>query len=295
MVFTGCPSHANLRRGIRAFQMAISLNQATYNHDQFLAKNFPHISRVGPYSKNLTAHHCAKCGTIWNVVSGALRFHLKNGKHVCPGCARQNNQIHRRLTPEQYVVRLAEISTLVPVETYVNMRTPILHRCVVCTAESRKSPETVLWSKGGASCVGCSYQTRQQRFVRKTATIGGVEFDVQGFELLAIQHLVTSGTPATSIQKTGIPTFRYDFEGRSRLYIPDLCVSGRQIVEVKSLFYFLHDPAWFAQLRAKRQAVVTARFPFRLILFSNRKEFVPTPRGWQNASRESLIAKFGGY
>lgn len=88
-------------------------------------------------------HKCKRDGYEWKIKpSHALRG------HGCPVCA--NNV---RKTNEQYLCEIKEKGiNVVPLEKYVNHKTPILHRCIIHNYDWTTTPERVLNGKGCPRC-----------------------------------------------------------------------------------------------------------------------------------------------
>jgi hypothetical protein len=96
----------------------------------------------------------------------------------------------------------------------------------------------------------------------KTIIIEGVEIKYQGYELKGVYRLLSEGYLIHDIKigRNKVPTFRYDYDGRNRVYYPDIYIpKDNRIVEVKSQWTY---DRFLDQNLAKQSAVMNAGYNF---------------------------------
>lgn len=94
----------------------------------------------------------------------------------------------------------------------------------------------------GAMQVGDFFHTQQESgFKLKTVVIDGMSVKYRGYELKALQTLLSEGYDISDIViGKGVPTIRYSFDGRdNRVYYPDIFIpKDNRIIEVKSIWTY---------------------------------------------------------
>lgn len=148
-----------------------AIDKRLKNHEQYVKE----LNMVNPYIIPLEKyikgdvpilHLCLKDGYQWNISpDNALR-----GKG-CPKCGKV-----ARLTTKEYKERLNKVNPDIEViGDYVNMRTPILHRCLLDGYEWFTSPINALASKGCPKC----QETIGERVVRQCLEKNNIRYEYQ--------------------------------------------------------------------------------------------------------------------
>lgn len=122
-----------------------------------------------------------------------------------------------------------------------------------------------------------SFQTKEW-----TSPSGRI-FKYQGYELLAIQMLLSDGIPEEDIlteedlcERHSMPEFWYEFESKRCRYFPDLfIISMNKFIEVKSLFTFNTNPE---KVMAKGDCVTEAGYDYEIYVFDGKKKFITIVR-----------------
>lgn len=127
-------------------------------HEQYVeelkSKN-PNIEVVDNYINNATKilHRCLIDGHEWTVAPATT---LQG--HGCPICGGSIKKTHG-----QYVKELKEINKNIKVvDTYINIKTPILHKCLIDGHEWYATPNNILSGKGCPVCGGTIHRTHEQ-------------------------------------------------------------------------------------------------------------------------------------
>lgn len=174
-------------------------------------------------------------------------------------------------------------------ETYRGAHERILHRCSAGhTWESKPN-----WILSGYGCPLCD----RSQYRRRRIQVGNREVLVQGSEGRAADILLNAeGVKPHDLafsKQEGLPTFRYRFDGRWRVYVPDIYrPSLHQVIEVKSgptLGYY--DPGIYRKVRAKARAVLREGYSFRLMVI-HRNQLLDLGKSWHRLSWEKLIERF---
>lgn len=131
-------------------------------HEEYvveLAIKNPNIEVVEEYinAKTSILHHCLICNYYWKVSP----TNILSGKG-CPECSNKRQRENRAFSHEQYIEKLKTIHPyIIPIEQYINAKTPILHYCKNHNVKWIAMPDKVL---RGCGCPKCSkesfYQTR---------------------------------------------------------------------------------------------------------------------------------------
>lgn len=134
-------------------------------HDEFVAEMqriAPQIEVVGRYgaARTKVACRCRTCGHEWE----ALPNHLLRGSG-CPRCAGT-----MRSRPEDFAGRVAcRHASVELLSDYVNARTRVRCRCLVCGHEWEPYPKGLLQGNG---CPACARRASTQRLADLNAARG---------------------------------------------------------------------------------------------------------------------------
>jgi transposase len=96
----------------------------------------------------------------------------------------------------------------------------------------------------------------------KKAIVEGVEITYQGYELKGIYRLLSEGYSIHDIKigRNQVPTFRYFYDGKKRVYYPDIYIpKDNRIIEIKSKWTYDN---WLEQNLAKKDSVIDAGYLF---------------------------------
>jgi hypothetical protein len=116
----------------------------------------PNIIVIGDYINRKTKilHKCKKCGYEWFVAPGGLL-----SGHGCPKCMGVAPK-----TQEQYIIEVSnKTNNISVIGRYVNIYTPILHRCKICDNEWLANPNNIL---SGYGCPKCSQSHGERDIVK---------------------------------------------------------------------------------------------------------------------------------
>jgi transposase-like protein len=122
---------------------------------------------------------------------------------------------------------------------------------------------------------------KQQKSAKKykKAIIDGVEIVYQGYELKAIYRLIDEGYNIKEIEngKYKVPKFQYLWNGKNRIYYPDIFIpKDNRIVEAKSSYFYEKEKE---RNLAKRDAVLKNGYKFDFyIMDTYEKEMGVTRR-----------------
>ena len=148
----GCPQCTK-----EHFKKTISFS--TEQFKEILSIKNPDIDLVGEYI-NFSTHttfYCKKHKKYWetipnNVIKGC----------GCPQCKSEKIIKSNRVSSSDYEIRLkAKNPNVIAVEDYINIKTPILHKCLIHNFEWNTSPASVL---SGCGCPKC----RSEKISQKT-------------------------------------------------------------------------------------------------------------------------------
>lgn len=230
-------------------------------------------------------HRCLKCRWEWSCEPSNV---LSHGSR-CPKCAGQV-----RLTQKDYLEELRDRKIKV-LGLYVNRKTKVLHRCLVCTYEWEAIPDNV--GRKGSGCPACAHETRNRSFKGRQVRINGRTYRLQGFEHHALRYMKERGANLSKLAfdvADGKPTVKYWDGDRTRLYIPDFYYAPKnRIIEVKSLWTLLgrfEGNDMFAKNKRKAKACKKQGFGFCMLVFDNEGQRVQLPRGWERMSLRDFNA-----
>lgn len=194
----GCPKCRD-----RYLHQQRAKTQAQYEAE--VAELHPTIKVLGIYvnSEIEILHQCMIDGHIWMAKPGNIL-----SAKGCPKCAG-----NIRLTREEYIERLKLINpNIVPIEDYIDSRTPILHRCLIDEHIWPIRPYSALRGCGCPKCAGNARKTPEQ--YRQELLI--VNPDIEALEdyidsktpishRCKIDGFVWAATPCNILSGTGCP------------------------------------------------------------------------------------------
>lgn len=101
----------------------------------------PNIKLIGEYktANDLTLHQCLICNHTWNAKPG----NILSGKG-CPFCNGGKRKSHKEYVEELKVVN----HNIIVLDEYINAKTKILHKCLVCGHEWMVVPSNILHGCG---------------------------------------------------------------------------------------------------------------------------------------------------
>lgn len=148
-------SPSNLLQGRGCLKCGIEKNSNARSklHKDYVSdisiKN-PNIEIIEEYinSKTKVMHHCLKHDIYWkaipvNILKGCGCYKCTKEKLINSNCKSQ----------KQYIKELSLInSNVVVLEEYINMKTPILHKCIIHDIEWKTTPSSVLQGCGCKKC-----------------------------------------------------------------------------------------------------------------------------------------------
>lgn len=142
-------------------------------------------------------------------------------------------------------------------------------------------------------------KTQKSQFKLKQYTLVNRNVEVQGYEGLAIDYVLSKGIKPENIRvgfKGRVPSFKYDHpykKARQSIYHPDFMVlhKGRKIiVEVKSEYTLLKNTTVLKINRAKAKAVIAKDFKYKLLVMTATGKKLDLPENWLDLSRLELRA-----
>lgn len=108
-------------------------------------------------------HKCNICNYEWKTSPANIRGGLHGKTRVCPSCNGMKRDDFKNLS---YSERLKKIgSHLIPLEPYINKKTPILHKCNDCGYEWKTIPSNVITHRTG--CPKCQHKITQSKYERQ--------------------------------------------------------------------------------------------------------------------------------
>jgi len=126
-------------------------------HDQFLQKlklkqsNIIVLSKY-TYSDKYIQVQCNRCNHIWRV----LPRNLLTGTG-CPNCA-----ITKKLSHDQFLERMLRLNPNIKIlGRYINMKTKILAKCLICSTEWLVAPSKLSIGRG---CPTCAWKDRSNKW-----------------------------------------------------------------------------------------------------------------------------------
>ena len=146
-------------------------NSLKKSHEQYI-KELAIVNKdivvLGKYiNSNISVlHKCLIDGHEWySTPSNILRGH---------GCPKCNGGY--RMTPQEYIDKLYEVSPdIVSLEDFINVKTKIRHKCLICSHEWYVTPESLL---SGTGCPQC-HESKGERQVRQWLEKNRITYDFQ--------------------------------------------------------------------------------------------------------------------
>jgi len=112
-----------------------------------LAKINKELEVLEPYvdSKTAILHKHTVCGYEWLIRPDGILYY----NYGCPQCSKHASP----MSNDDYLKKLNDLGILnVPLDTYINYSTPILHKCYSCNNEWNVSPAHIIEGKGCSLC-----------------------------------------------------------------------------------------------------------------------------------------------
>jgi len=230
---------------------------------------------------SITIRHQHTCGHVWSnspakIISG----------QGCPSCAGVSRKTHDQYVANVFSVHGDEIKAI---GTYRNAYTKIEHQHVTCGHKWDATPTMI--TSGGTGCPVCNLGSGYQKYA---VEIGGVSFNVQGYERLAIPYLVNEigVSPIEIIVGSGnVPRFSYIFKGKNRFYYPDIYIpQAKLIFEVKSPYTLgINNTNSDVLQMNKAKCESVERYTYAVLVFRNLKtQPVLLENDWHKLSVEKL-------
>lgn len=139
----------------------------------------------------------------------------------------------------------------------------------------------------GSGCPHCFF-SGGKKYSRKSVTLCGKSFQLQGYEPEALQHLVFNLGISPTLIKVGddVPIVKYRQEGKWHKHYPDFWIPKRnQLVEVKSGFtFFFH----LENLKAKRNYAIKTGYKYSVFLIDDFGKKLNLPRNWYKITEPQL-------
>ena len=127
-------------------------------------------------------HRCLIDNYEWKGTPANLLYHT--------GCPRCSKNVKR--TQEQYLYDLKEVNPFViPLEDFINVKTPILHRCLKHNIDWITSPASVLQ---GGGCKNCKYE-KHAKSARKTHKQYVAELSSINSNVIPLENYIDANTP----------------------------------------------------------------------------------------------------
>jgi hypothetical protein len=281
----------NIEAGSGCRRCAINAHRKTHEEHvrRVAAVHGRRIKVVGRFKDSTTAviYACRRHGK-WS----ASPHNVERGS----GCARcYRDKRHSGVFRKPHAIYVSEAAAfgVKVLDHYKAAVTPIRHRCLARGHVFEARPNDVL---SGYGCPLCD--TSQWR--RRPICVGDRKVLVQGSEGFVVAVLLREGVQPDDLafsSTEGRPCFRYRYLGRDRTYVPDMFVkSSSLVVEAKSQVTFgLFDKSLYEQVRSKAAAVLTAGYPYRLIIVHRGRCFDPGPawtvEGWRVVRARYLKAR----
>jgi hypothetical protein len=182
-------------------------------------------------------------------------------------------------------------------EHYKTAKTPILHKCLVCSNKWKVKPNDVCTAKTESNrCPVCAYaDSKSNSFKRKPYTLGNRKIKVQGYETLALDYIINKiGVKPKHIiagEPKRIPIIYY---ANGIRYYPDIYIPKLNIIaEVKSEYTLgLTRKKLFELTQRKAEASIESGFKFKLLIMAPDGTRYKTPKNWTNLSWSVFVKEF---
>lgn len=187
-----CPNNALIRNRCPECGKESHYELSSKSHDDYvyeLSIKNPNIEVVGQYvdCKTKIMHHCLIHDIYWETYpSNALKG------CGCVECGKYKISNNFLKTHSEYVKELEiENPNIVVLEKYINMRTPILHKCLIHKTEWVVSPSTTLQGCGCPKCRGEKISEKQL----KTHEQYVVELNISNPAIVVLEQYINTKTP----------------------------------------------------------------------------------------------------
>ena len=178
----GCPK---CRRG--EIRMKMAKSHADYVKE--LAEKNPTVEVTGKYVNGRTKiqHHCLIHNIYWDTVPSNV---LKGCG--CPKCLAERITTSNCLSNQEYIETLqSNNANVISMENYVNIKTPILHKCLIHNYEWKTSPASVLQGCGCPECgrqkISCKIKKTHKEYVNELKNVNP--------DIVVIEKYIDSRTP----------------------------------------------------------------------------------------------------
>ena len=134
-------------------------------HEEYeneLKIKFPYIIPLELYAGSATKilHKCLKHNVEWEVTPNRLL-----NSRGCPQCWRESYTLKVAKSNDKYLEEVKiKNKNVLPLEPYINEKTKILHRCLLCGYEWKIAPGNVLCKHGCPKCSGNIGKTSEEYF-----------------------------------------------------------------------------------------------------------------------------------
>lgn len=160
------PKDAQINSGCPQCSLEKFQKSTRFSHEEYLSllsiKN-PDIVPLENYinSKTKILHFCNTHNYKWKTTPFAVLS--GNG---CPRCKSEKISKKLTLSNEEYIQRLKNINkNVIPIEKYIGMKTPILHKCLVHCYKWNVSPENIL--NDVHRCPKCIKEEKDNSFLQE--------------------------------------------------------------------------------------------------------------------------------
>lgn len=165
----------------------MSKSQIKYTNELFI-KN-PTVELVDDYINSNTSvlHHCLIHDEYWN----CKPYNALKGCG-CYKCLTEKISKSNSFTNEEYILILQEKNKdIISLEKYVNIKTPILHKCLIHNYEWITTPSSILQ---GCGCPKCKIEKISTK-IRKTHNEYVSELKIVNPDIIVIENYIDSYTP----------------------------------------------------------------------------------------------------
>lgn len=160
IIFDKTPSEALTGSGCQQCHIDKTIAKRTKTHEQYvneLAIANPNIEVIEKYSgaEHKILHKCKICEYEWSSIPSNML-----NKKGCPKCSKKYHRTH-----DEYVNDVKSINpNLDVVDTFIDVKTKIRHRCLIHNIEWMTTPDSVLNSMG--LCSQCIKELSIRRFTK---------------------------------------------------------------------------------------------------------------------------------
>ena len=196
----------------------------------------PNVEVIDEYINANTKilHKCLTHNIEWKIKPSQVLY----GQGCCY-CRIEKRADKQRKTHEQYMEELKiKNSTIVPIEKYINAKTPILHKCVKHLIQIEIAPTQVL---EGYQCIECQKERNQKKFNEqyinnlKARNLNIVPLEKYIDTKTKISHqcldcnYIWNARPATLLNNGGCPRCSQRFRRTHDDYVYDLSLKNPDI------------------------------------------------------------------